>query len=257
MSKMNEVGSIPNEISVLRALNSIGENIIIADKQFHIRWMNSNASELLSVVAPLFQLQDSEAFIGLSMDFFHKRPVHQQQVMESLETTHRTRITIRDRFVTDIVVTPIKNDLDDIEGYVVMLMDVTTQSEEEKKKEKLIKALSLPILHVWKNTIALPLIGEFDAERADLLISSVLMECSAHRIEYVLISLSELSDFDQEVQFYIQKLYDCLKLIGAKCILVGISPKLAISMGALERDIPTYISTYAALEAVMEQQKQN
>ena len=254
---MNEVGTLPSDISMLRALNSIGENIIIADKQFHIRWMNSNASELLSVIAPLFQLQGSEAFIGLSMDFFHKRPEHQQQVMASLENTKRSRITIRDRFVTDIVVTPIKNDLNEIEGYVVMLMDVTTKSEEEKKKEKLIKALSIPILHVWKNTIALPLIGDFDAERADLLISSVLLECSAHRIEYVLISLNGLSDFDQEVQYYIQKLYDCLKLIGAKCILVGISPTLALSMGALERDIPTFRSTYAGLEAVMEQQKQN
>ncbi len=254
---MNEVGSIPNEISMLRALNSIGENIIIADKQFLIKWMNSNASKLLSVVAPLYQLEDSQSFIGLSMDYFHKRPELQRQVMDRLETTHRTRITIRDRFVTDIVVTPIMNDLNEIEGYIVMLMDVTTKSEEEKKKEKLIKELSIPILHVWKNTIALPLIGEYDAERADLLISSVLMECSAHRIEYVLISLIGLRNFDSEVQFYIQKLYDCLKLIGAKCILVGISPKLAISMGALERDIPTYSSTYAGLEVIIEQQKQN
>ncbi|PUB08183.1 STAS domain-containing protein [Paenisporosarcina sp. OV554] len=254
---MNEVGSIPNEISMLRALNSIGENIIIADKQFLIKWMNSNASKLLSVVAPLYQLEDSQSFIGLSVDYFHKRPELQGQVMDRLETTHRTRITIRDRFVTDIVVTPIMDDLNEIEGYIVMLMDVTTKSEEEKKKEKLIKELSIPILHVWKNTIALPLIGEYDAERADLLISSVLMECSAHRIEYVLISLIGLRNFDSEVQFYIQKLYDCLKLIGAKCILVGISPKLAISMGALERDIPAYSSTYAGLEVIIEQQKQN
>ena len=254
---MNEVGSIPNEISMLRALNSIGENIIIADKQFLIKWMNSNASKLMSVIAPLYQLEDSQSFIGLSMDYFYKRPELQRQVMDRLETTHRTRITIRDRFVTDIVVTPIMNDLNEIEGYIVMLMDVTTKSEEEKKKEELIKELSIPILHVWKNTIALPLIGEYDAERADLLISSVLMECSSHRIEYVLISLIGLRNFDSEVQFYIQKLYDCLKLIGAKCILVGISPKLAISMGALERDIPTYSTTYAGLEVIIEQQKQN
>ena len=132
---MNEVGSIPNDISILKALNSIGENIIIADKTFHIRWMNSNASELLSVVAPLFQLEDSQSFIGLSMDFFHKRPEHQQRVMDNLETTHRTRITIRDRFVTDIVVTTIKNDLNEIEGYVVMLMDVTTKQKKKKRRK--------------------------------------------------------------------------------------------------------------------------
>jgi rsbT co-antagonist protein RsbR len=253
---MNEVGVIPHDISILTVLNSIGENIIIADKQFHVRWMNKNASKLLTEVAPLFNESSSQDFIGKSMDFFHKKPEHQQRLMKTLEGTFRSRITIRNRFVTDIVVTPIKEDINGIEGYVVMLMDVTTKAEEEKEKEKLIKALSIPILHVWKNTIALPLIGEFDSERADLLISSVLMECSANRIEYVLIDLGGLGDFNNEVRFHIQKLYDCLNLIGAKCILVGIKPSLAISMGAFDRDVPTYQTTYAGLEAIIEIQNQ-
>lgn len=47
------------------------------------------------------------------------------------------------------------------------------------------------------------------------------------------------------------------KLIGAKCILVEISPKKAISMGDLERGILTYRSTYAGLEAIIDQQKHN
>lgn len=254
---MHDVGTIPNDISVLNAVNSIGENIIIADKQFHIKWMNCHASDLLTVVAPLYDLESSEDFIGKNMDFFHQRPEHQQRVMGNLNGTHRTRITIKNRFVTEIVVTPINNEKNEIEGFIVMLMDVTTKAEEEKKKEKLIKALSIPILHVWKNTIALPLIGEFDTERADLLISSVLIECSSNRIEYVLIDLSGISDTDQEVRLHIQKLYDCLKLIGAKCILVGIQPKLAVSMGALERDIPTFRSTYAGLETIIRVQKDN
>lgn len=244
--------TFPNDISKLDALNSIGENIIIADNKFNIRWMNTDASQLLTVIAPLFQLENSDAFIGLNMDFFHQRPDHQQRVMGNLKKNHRTRITIRNRFVTDIVVTPINNELGDTTGYVVMLMDVTTKAEEEKKKETLIKELSIPILHVWENTIALPLIGMFDSERADLLITSVLTECSANRIEFVLIDLSGLQTFEDEVQFQIQKLYDCLKLIGAKCILVGIKPKLAISMESLERDIPTYSTTYAGLKAIIE-----
>lgn len=202
----------------------------------------------------IYELENSQAFIGKSMEFFHQRPEHQQRVMGSLNATIRTRITIRNRFVADIVVTPIKNDKDEIEGYVVMLMDVTTKAEEERLKEKLIKALSVPVLHVWKNTIALPLIGEFDSQRADLLISLVLMECSSNRIEYVLIDLSGLSDFDHQIRFHIEKLYDCLKLIGAKCILVGIKSNLAISMVELERDIPTYSSTYAGLKAIFENQ---
>lgn len=253
---MNDIGIIPDDISAIEALNSIGENIIIADTQFHIRWMNCNASDLLTVVAPLYHLKNSEEFIGKSMDFFHQRPEHQQGLMANLDSTHRTRITIQNRFVTDIVVTPIKNKMSEIEGYVVMLMDVTTKAEEEKKKERLIKALSIPILHVWKNTIALPLIGEFDTERADLLITSVLMECTSSRIEYVLIDLSGLADSETDVKFHIQKLYDCLKLIGAQCVLVGIKPKLASTMGSIDREIPIFSSTYAGLENIIQIQNQ-
>ncbi len=249
---MKEVESFPIDISELNALNSIGENIIIADNKFYIRWMNTDASKLLTLIAPLFQLENSSAFIGLNMDFFHKRPEHQQRVMGNLKKKHRTRITIRNRIVTDIVVTPINNELGVTTGYVVMLMDVTTKAEEEEKKETLIKELSIPILHVWENTIALPLIGMFDSERADLLITSVLTECSTNRIEFVLIDLSGLQTFEDEVQFQIQKLYDCLKLIGTKCILVGIKPKLAISMESLERDISTYSTTYAGLKGIIE-----
>jgi len=249
---MKEVGTIPVGISKLSALNSIGENIIIADNQFYIRWMNSNASNLLTILAPLYQLENSESFIGLNMDFFHERPEHQQRVMSNIEKSIRSRITIRDRFVTDIVVTPIKDDSTDVLGYMVMLMDVTTKAEEEKKKELLIKELSIPILHVWENTIALPLIGVFDRDRAELLITSVLKECSTNRITSVLIDLSGLQTFEDEVQFHIQKLYDCLKLIGTQCILVGIKPQLAISMKSLERDIPTYSTAYSGLKVIID-----
>ncbi|MDX1701836.1 MAG: hypothetical protein R3250_14515, partial [Melioribacteraceae bacterium] len=70
---MHDIGTIPHEITVLTALNSIGENILIADLQFHVRWMNRNASDLLSIVAPLYQLKSSADFIGKSMDYFHQR----------------------------------------------------------------------------------------------------------------------------------------------------------------------------------------
>lgn len=252
---MRDVGKIPNDISVLTALNSIGENILIADMQFYIRWMNGNASDLLTLIAPLYQLQTSEDFIGKSMDYFHQRPERQQGIMQAIKSTHRTRITIKDRFVTDIVVTPIINHSEEIDGYIIMLMDVSTKAEEEKNKEKFIKTLSIPILHVWENTIALPLIGEFNAERSDLLLTSVLFECSSHRIENVLIDLSGVLNFDQDIQFHIQKLHDCLKLIGARCILVGIKPEVAITMGTLDRDVQIFRSTHAGLEMIINQQR--
>ncbi|SFC94760.1 hypothetical protein SAMN05443252_10987 [Bacillus sp. OV322] len=46
-----------------------------------------------------------------------------------------------------------------------MLMDVTTKADEEKKKEQLIRDLSVPILTIWEKTIVLPLVGDLDLDR--------------------------------------------------------------------------------------------
>ena len=49
------------------------------------------------------------------------------------ENGHRARINIKNKFIADIVITPIKSIQDQnqkIEGYMVMLMDVTSQADE-------------------------------------------------------------------------------------------------------------------------------
>lgn len=250
---MKAFGHIPDQLSTMQLLNSIGDNILIADKSYAIQWMNVNAAKLLTAIAPLYGLSSAEEMIGLKMDFFHNNPKHQERVMRSFQESHRARITIKNLFVTDIVITPILNAENMTEGYIVMLTDVTTKAEEEKQKEKLLNALSVPIIHIWKKTISLPLIGEFDTERADRMISSVLQECAQHQIQYVLTDLSGLYNVDKAMHHYIQKFTDCLRLIGAECIIVGVTPKLAMLIGELEKHTLTFQTARAGLEYIIRQ----
>lgn len=251
---MAAIGKIPDNISLLTALDQIGETIMIADNTYTIRWMNSEACRLLTEVAPLYGLDSCEEIIGMNMDAFHAYPAHQTKMMDQLKEAHRARITIQNEFVTDIVITPIKGSEEEIAGYIVMLMDVTTQAEEQKRTERLIKELSIPILHIWDKTIALPLIGEFDKYRSDELIAAVLMECADKNIEYVLIDLSGITEFESQIRYQIQMMTDSLKLIGANCILVGINPKLAMSIVSLESSTRTFSSAYAGLKHIIELQ---
>jgi rsbT co-antagonist protein RsbR len=252
---MPAIGTIPENISLLNALDYIGETIIIADNSYTIRWMNSEACSLLTEVVPLFGIKDCQELIGMNMDAFHKQPERQKQLMEGLDDVHRSRINIRNEFVTDIVITPIKNGEGVIDGYIVMLMDVTTQAEELKRSEKLIKELSIPILNIWEKTIALPLIGEFDKHRSDQLLATVLLECSEKSIEYVLVDLSGLTEFENQIRYQIQMLTDSLKLIGTDCILVGISPKLAMSIVSLESNTKTFGTAYEGLKYIINLQE--
>ncbi len=251
---MSAIGKIPENILLLNALDVIGETIIIADSSYIIRWMNSEACRLLNEVAPLYGMTDCEAMIGKSMDAFHENPQHQKQIMKKLTETHRTRITIRNQVMADIVVTPIMGNSSEPEGYIVMLMDVTMQAEEQERSAKLIKKLSIPILNIWDKTIALPLIGDFDRSRTDQLIATVLMECSEKKIEYVLIDLSGITEFENQVRYQIQMMNDTLNLIGASCILVGISPKLAMSIIQLDSKTPIFSTAHEGLKHIMQLQ---
>ncbi|WP_422122083.1 STAS domain-containing protein [Planococcus sp. X10-3] len=253
---MAAIGSIPTTISLLNALDHIGETIMIADTSYNITWMNSEACRLLTEVAPLYGIDDCEELIGKNMDLFHKVPEHQRAMMDELRDVHRARINIQGEFVTDIVITPIINAEKGIDGYIIMLMDVTTQAEEQERVEKLIKELSIPMLHIWEKTIALPLIGEFDKIRSDQLVATVLTECANKNVEYVLVDLSGITEFENQIRYQIQMMTDSLSLIGTSCILVGISPKLAMSIVQLEGSIPTFSSAYSGLQYIMEKQKE-
>jgi len=179
--------------------------------------------------------------------------------MENLNEKHRARITIQDSFVADIIITPILCELDNIQGYVVMLMDVTTKAEEERRNEELINELSIPTIRIWNRTIALPLKGKFDKERADRVLVGVLEECVANNIHYVLIDLSGLIDFEIETRQELQKLYDCLRLIGTDCILVGITSKLAKAMSddGVGTNMLTFQTAYAGLQYIIGQDAQS
>ncbi|MBM7553373.1 STAS domain-containing protein [Thalassobacillus pellis] len=248
---MESIGKIPESMQAMDVLTSIGENILIADEDYYISWMNPNAAKLLSAVAPLFGFEKAEDLLGKNMDKFHKRPVYQRELVKSLTKTHRARINIKDQFVADIVVTPISNENAETKGFVVMLMDVTTKAEEERRKDKLIEELSTPLIKIWEKAIAVPLIGELERERADRLITYLLQECADTEIEYALLDLSGLTSIDQETGHYLGQLIESVKLIGTECIIVGVGPKLAMSFEAFQSKVTTFRNAHAGLEYII------
>ncbi|MDP4164354.1 MAG: PAS domain S-box protein [Bacillota bacterium] len=248
------MGVMPEYISSLSILESMGENIIIADTTFNIVWVNPKATDLLSNVVPLFGYESVEEIIGLNMSVFHRHPEHQIRIMNGLKSTHKARIVIKERFVTDIIVNPIFSN-NEITGYVVLLQDVTTKAEEEKRTEQIIQALSVPILKVWNKTIAIPLFGDFDSDRGEHLVTAVLEMCSANRIQYVIVDLSGLKEYKEETASYLKKLYDTLRLIGAECILVGISPELATRFAGFSYKFLTFSTSQQGLQYILKNEE--
>lgn len=253
---MKPLGTLPQNISCEVFLDTIGENIIVADTDFNIKWLNGSAVNLLSHVAPLYGLQGAEAFIGLNMDNFHSNPPYQRKIMGRLTSAHKKRINIKNKFVADIVINPIKSDEEEISGYVVLLMDVTTKAQEEDRKSKLIHQLSVPMLDIWDNIMAVPLIGDIDKERFDMILSKLLDECQNREENYVILDLSQVTELTGGLSVQINKIGSCLRLMGTECIIVGISPNLGYKMVKFEQEFNylTFFSLKAAIKHILKKE---
>jgi methyl-accepting chemotaxis protein len=95
----------------LVAAKAISANVMIADDNFNIVYMNDAVKALLRQAEsdlkrdlPKFSV---DTLIGTNIDVFHKNPSHQRQMLQALSSVHRATIKIG-KWSFDLVATPLK-----------------------------------------------------------------------------------------------------------------------------------------------------
>lgn len=119
-------------------------------------------------------------------------------------------------------------------------------------QQDLISELSSPVIPIKEGIGVLPLIGNIDYQRADLIIESTLKQCIEKELSTIFIDLSAVPVLDTTVAQKLYQLLSALKLIGVDSIFSGIRPELArtaITLGADFSKVKTYSTLSQALEA--------
>ena len=106
---------------------------------------------------------------------------------------------------------------------VEVLRDIT----ERKMQEETILQLSSPIIKIWDNILAVPLIGILDSRRAKLVTETLLNEIVNTGSKIAIIDVTGVSIIDTEVANHIIKTLSAVRLLGAKPIVTGIRPEIA------------------------------
>lgn len=92
------------------SLNSITANIMIADADLNIRYMNEAVTALLKEAETDLKKElprfDFGKLVGSNIDIFHKNPSHQRNMLAALKTQHRATIWVGHR-AFDLIVTPL------------------------------------------------------------------------------------------------------------------------------------------------------
>lgn len=105
-----------------------------------------------------------------------------------------------------------------------------------------IQQLSTPVLPVLEGVLVLPLIGRIDSARAQQVQTTLLKAIEQRRAQAVLLDITGLYMVDQFVAEVLIKTFSAARLLGARVLLVGISPEVAqalISLGLDLNDIDT------------------
>jgi methyl-accepting chemotaxis protein len=96
----------------LRATKAISANVMVADENFNIVYMNEAVTEFLRAAESDLKKElpqfDVGRLIGANIDVFHKNPSHQRQMLASLKARHRATIRIG-KWTFDLVATPLNH----------------------------------------------------------------------------------------------------------------------------------------------------
>lgn len=104
-----------------------------------------------------------------------------------------------------------------------------------------LRELSAPLIPVFENISVMPLIGTIDTERAKLIMENLLQGVIKHEAQVVLIDITGVPLVDTMVAHHIIQAAEAVRLVGAKCIIVGIRPEIAqtiVNLG-IDLDLPT------------------
>jgi rsbT co-antagonist protein RsbR len=90
-----------------------------------------------------------------------------------------------------------------------------------------ILALSSPVIQVWDEILTLPLIGQIDSRRAQVIIEGLLTAIVEHQARYVIVDITGVAMIDTLVASYIISAARAAQLLGSQVVLSGISPEIA------------------------------
>ncbi|HEX4447900.1 MAG TPA: STAS domain-containing protein [Polyangiaceae bacterium] len=128
--------------------------------------------------------------------------------------------------------------------------------EEEMSRliEKLraaVEQMSTPVLEIWEEVLAVPVVGVVDTDRSAQMVERLLTEVVAKRCQFVIIDLTGVDVIDTSSADRFIKMARAVELLGTRCIITGIQPAVSetlVELGIEFSGLTTHRNLKRALE---------
>jgi rsbT co-antagonist protein RsbR len=114
-----------------------------------------------------------------------------------------------------------------------------------------LEELSIPIVPLGRNVAVLPIVGDVDGERSNLLMEIALNQSSLLELEYLIIDISGVLNIDTMVANKMVQIFHTLALTGVKGVITGIRPEIAKTLVLFKIRLE-HIQTYSSLDQALE-----
>jgi rsbT co-antagonist protein RsbR len=135
----------------------------------------------------------------------------------------------------------------------LLTTDAFQKSREEVilRQQKELLELSTPVVRLWENVLALPLIGTLDSARTQVVMQNLLDAIVQTRSDYAIIDITGVPIVDTLVAQHLLKTVAAARLMGADCLISGIRPQIAQTIIHLGVDL-SEVTTKATLADAFE-----
>ena len=135
-----------------------------------------------------------------------------------------------------------------VESYQKMREQVIMRQQQE------LLELSTPVVQLWKDVLALPLIGTLDSARTQVVMESLLQKIVDTGASIAIIDITGVPTVDTLVAQHLLKTVAAARLMGADCIISGIRPQIAqtiVHLGVNLEDVITKATLADAFQVAL------
>ncbi len=144
--------------------------------------------------------------------------------------------------------------LEDFEAELKARQQAEVELQEKlitiQKQQEAISELSTPVIKVWDNVLVLPIIGTLDSHRTQQMMECLLQEIVATGCRMAILDITGVAVVDTMVANHLIKTITAAGLMGAECVLSGISPAIAQTIVQLGIDLTGVRTKSTMMEAM-------
>jgi rsbT co-antagonist protein RsbR len=127
-------------------------------------------------------------------------------------------------------------------GLLTTEMYQKSREEVISRQQQELLELSTPVVQLWQDILALPLIGTLDSARTQIVMENLLQKIVETGAALAIIDITGVPTVDTLVAQHLLKTVAAARLMGADCIISGIRPQIAqtiVHLGVDLQDVTT------------------